>query len=303
MLSVIYEIISPIFLAAAIGFYIGRRFHPDTRTMSTIVLQVFLPALVLGSIAETTLSPEQIGLIAVLVILQTIVMSSIGLVGAWLYRLPPTMRSSYMLGAMLANTGNYGLPVISFTFGERGLQTAVIVMVCTSIVTNTWGIYLATPRGGNPLAGVVNIFRVPTVYVIPIGLYLNFTDHTLPLPAARLVELFSGAAVPIMMLLLGIQLSRITFNKESRGTLPAVGSAVFARLLLAPVSVFLLTSLLGIGGLMQQVMILQLSMPTAVNGAVLITEFGGDPQFITTMILGSTLLSVVTLSLLLPIVL
>ena len=65
---------------------------------------------------------------------------------------------------------------------------------------------------------------------------------------------------------------------------------------------FSLAALLGIAGLARQVSIVESSMPTAVISSVLATEFGSDPEFVTAVILVSTLASSITLSVLLTVV-
>jgi predicted permease len=71
------------------------------------------------------------------------------------------------------------------------------------------------------------------------------------------------------------------------------------RLLAAPLIALALALALGVSGLTRQVSIVQSAMPTAVFSGVLATEFGNDSDFVTAVILVSTLLSILTLSVLL----
>jgi hypothetical protein len=98
-----------------------------------------------------------------------------------------------------------------------------------------------------------------------------------------------------MLLILGLQLSRT----RVRGQIGPILLATVTRLAVAPLVAFPLVALLGLSGLARQVSIVEASMPTAVMGGVLATEFGGDAEFTTAVILVSTLASIVSLSVLL----
>jgi predicted permease len=136
-------------------------------------------------------------------------------------------------------------------------------------------------------------------YATALGFLLNTLNLSLPLPLERMSGLLSQAAVPVMLIILGLQLSRMPL------VLNRVGPILLAtalRLVAAPLIAFLLAYLLGLSILTRQVSIIQASMPTAVMAGVLATEFGNDAQFATAVVLVSTLASIITLSVLLYIV-
>ena len=149
-LQVAYDVILPILLVAGLGFWFGRRFHPDPRTLSRAAIYLFAPALVFRSSANSTLEPGEIGQI---VIFSVLLFGSMSLIGYWLARsqksLSPATRSAFTLSVLMSNTGNYGLPFVEFAFGQPGLQIAALMLVMNSIMSNTLGIIwrrLAQPR-------------------------------------------------------------------------------------------------------------------------------------------------------------
>ncbi len=296
-LQVAYDVILPILLVAGLGFWVGRRFNPEPRTLSRVAIFLLQPALAFQSSANSTLQPGEIGLIAFFVVTLFVVT---WLVAYGLARtqpdLSPATRSAFLLGAMMPNAGNYGLSFVEFAFGAGMLPIAVLVFVTHQILGNTLGIYLASSGTASVRQGILNILKVPIAYATLLGFVVNFTGFQLPVPVARSVGLLSQAAIPIMIILLGIQLARISIRVDLRAQYRALALASSTRLLVTPLLVLLLTALMSISGPTRDVLLVQLSGPTAVYATLLATEFGSDAQFVTATIFITTLASVLTLS-------
>jgi malate permease and related proteins len=296
-LQVAYDVIVPILLAAGLGFWFARRFDPDPRTLSRIAIYLFSPALVFQASANSTLQPGEIGQILVFVALLFVVIALLGHVLASTQRaLNPATQSAFILSVLMANSGNYGLSFVEFTFGQEGLQIAVLVVVMTSIMSNTLGIYLASAGTASVRQGIINVLKVPMPYATALGFLVKFAGIELPLPVMRSVDLLSQAAVPIMIVLLGVQLAQISLRGEFRALSGSLALASATRLLVAPLVIILLTALMGISGLTRSVLIVQLSTPTAVYATLLATEFGSNAQFVTASVLVTTLASLLSLS-------
>ena len=151
-----------------------------------------------------------------------------------------------------------------------------------------------------------HVFKVPILYAALLGLLLNLLDIKLPLILERsILEIAANASIPMMLALLGLQLSRISFKRQENGeaTLAtnaiAVGLAASLRLLIAPIIGFALASLFGLTGLTFKVAIVESAMPTAVLASALATQFGGDAKYVSMVTMVATLASVLTLSVLL----
>lgn len=296
-LRVAYEVILPILITAGLGFLVGRVFAPDPRTLSRVAIYLFLPAIVFSSSANSSLQPGQIGQIIVFVVALYVVLTTVVMLLSRTQRhLGPALQSAFILSALMGNSGNYGLSFVEFAFGADGLSIAVMVLIMTSIMSNTLGIYVASSGTASVRQGLFNIIKVPMPYAILLGFIVKFGNITLPLPVERSVGLLSQAAVPMMITLLGVQMARIASLSEVRSLYKPVMLASATRLLLPPVIILALTGLMGITGLTRDVLLVQLSTPTAVYGTLLATEFGSDARFVTAAIFVTTLASLVTLS-------
>jgi predicted permease len=233
-----------------------------------------------------------------MVVLLSLTMALIGWGQARALGFDRKLESAMMLSVMMINAGNYGLALNNFAFGAAGLQRAIIFYIGSSLINNTLGVFLASRGTASIGRSLLNTLLVPLPYATILGLVLNFGQFSLPLPVDRAVSLLGQAAVPTMLTILGLQLSRTSLRGKSK----PLFLATTTRLVVAPVIAFGLVALLGMSGLTRQVSIVQSSMPTAVVTTIIATEFGSDPEFTSAVILISTLASVVSLSILLTLI-
>lgn len=297
-LSITYNVLGPIFLIVGLAVLIDRRFAPDPRAFSRVVIYLFSPFFIFNGIARSDLQATEIGMIVAMATLSVLLMALVAWGLARLFRFDRKLESAFMISVILINAGNYGLPVNEFAFGAAGLQRAIIFFVVTSVASNTLGVYLASRGTASIRQSLLNVLAVPLPYAAILGLIFNARSVVLPLAIERVVTLLSQATVPCMLIILGLQLS----HTSVKGRLSPILLATATRLGIAPLIAFPLAALLGLSGVTRQVSIIQASMPTAVMGGVLATEFGSDAEFTTAVILVSTLASIVTLSILLALV-
>lgn len=295
LLRLFAEHIFPILLVATIGFTLQRLLKLDPRPVSQLTFYILSPALVFELLVGSDIGGSQVlGMmaLAVLVVVGTAVIS---LGAGRLLKLQPSMAAAFLLSATFMNAGNYGLSLNQFAFGETGLAWASLYFVASVMMINSLGVYVAARGRRSSLAALRGLAKVPAVYAIPLALGVNQLGLALPLPIARPVELLAEAAIPVMLLILGMQIAAAGFS-EHRGLLTAVGGI---KLLIAPGLALLAAPVLLTSSLAQQVAVLESAMPTAVMSTIIAIEFDVEPTFVTGAVLVSTLISPITLTALL----
>lgn len=298
-LEIAFNVVAPVFLVAGVAALVGRVYNPNPRVLSTLIIYLFTPFLVLDGIAHSDLVADEIVQIGAAVILLSVVMALLAAGVARLIRLDRKAESAFIITVVLINAGNYGISLNRFAFGDSGEQRAVVFYVVSAVVANTLGVFLASRGSASLRESLLNVFKVPLPYAAVLGLVINFGGITLPVPVDRAISTLGDAAVPGMLTLLGLQLARTSV----KGRLQPIALAAGLRLIVAPAVAVGLAALLGISGLMtRQVVIVQSGMPSAVMSGVLATEFGSDAEFTSAVIAVSTLASLVTLSVLLSLV-
>ena len=111
-------------------------------------------------------------------------------------------------------------------------------------------------------------------------------------PVFEAVEIVGSGAVPLMLLLLGMQLARTSIAQGMR----IAGLAAFIKLVVAPIIALPLANWLGLAGPTLQACVVEASMPTAVLTTVLAIEFDAKPKFVTSVVFLSTLISPISLT-------
>ena len=117
-LSVIYNVLAPIFLVIGLAVLIDRRFAPDPRSFSRVVIYLFSPCLVFGGVAHSDLQVEELGLIMAAAAVSSLLMAVVGWGIARLFRFDRLLESAFVLSVFVVNAGNYGLPLNELRFGR-----------------------------------------------------------------------------------------------------------------------------------------------------------------------------------------
>lgn len=297
LLPIFLQTLLPVFLVAATGYGLASRLEIDSRSIGRLLFYLATPSLVFRTLYRSQLDfavLQQVALVAV----------SVGLLSGtlgWLVSRGQNRqrRAALILTSAVSNNGNMGIPISFFAFGEIGLALGSIYYVVTSFLSNTLGVVIASSGQTTVATALRQSLRVPVLYAAIAGLLLNLLQSELPQSLFRAIDLLADAAIPGMLILLGIQLRKAPLTR-----IPAVilhSSAV--RLLIGPILAGLLCWFLSIDGVERNVLILQAGMPTAVMAAVLSTEYDTEPELVATVILVSTLVSMVTLSILLWLIL
>jgi hypothetical protein len=248
--------------------------------------------LVFNLLVRSHMTLLQFGRTALLAVLVAAAMGLVSRLAAVPLRLSRPELSAFLLVVMFSNSGNYGLPVVLFAFGAEALAHASVFFITGSVMTYTIGVFLAAAgrrSGRQALAGVV---RVPAIYAIVAASLVVIGGISLPVAVMRPIGMLSDAALPMMVLVLGMQLERATIPKRPG----VVAAAVALSLLVAPMVALALAWSLGVAGPARQAGVVLASMPAAVVTTILALEFEVAPAFVTSVVFATTLLSPFTLT-------
>jgi predicted permease len=292
LLPIFANDILPIFVLAAIGFLLARYSGVEARSLSKVTFNALSPCLVFHLLVTSTISGAEFGRMALFCVL---VMGTIGVLArlaAMALRLDRPDTIALMLVVMFSNGGNYGLPVAMLAFGSQALAFASVYFVSSSVLTYTAGVFLAASGRRSVGQALWGVTRVPTIYAVAIAFVVISLRVPLPDAVLRPVSLLSDAALPLMILVLGMQLERAARPERVSTVVTAVGLSLFATPLLG----WLFARLLGLEGAAMQAAVLQASMPAAVVTTILALQYEVAPSFVTSVVITSTLLSPFTLT-------
>jgi predicted permease len=199
---------------------------------------------------------------------------------------------AFVMVVMFSNGGNYGLPVVRFAFGSEALTYATIFFLTGSVVTYVAGAFFAGSHRSKLAGALDKVWRMPSPYGVAVALLVLAMGWQVPEAVMRPVALLSDAALPVMILVLGMQLERAVWPPRPGIVIAAVGISLLA----APFVALGLTSLMGISGPARQAAVILSSMPVAVVTTILALEFELSPEFVTSAVFLSTVASPLTLT-------
>lgn len=292
LVSILVSDILPIFAIAGAGFLLARYAGADVRTLARIVFFSLLPCLAFRLLVTSTASGPDVGRLILLAVLIMLTMGLVGYLVAKGLGLDGKYLRAFLMVVMFSNGGNYGLPVVRFAFGPEALTYATIFFLAGSVTTYVAGSFFADSHRGRIAGALEKVWKMPSLYGVALALVVLAIGKPVPEALMRPVGLLSDAALPVMILVLGMQLERAVWPARPGIVILAVGIS----LLVAPLVALGLTSLFGISGPARQVAVILSSMPVAVVTTILALEFELAPEFVTSAVFVSTILSPLTLT-------
>jgi malate permease and related proteins len=293
IIQVLTQNIFPIFLVAGFGFALRRWQGLDKQTLSSAVFYCLSPCLVFALLVNSELPGEELTHLALFTVLSIVGMAVLGFGVARLLRFARRDTAALMIMLMFVNGGNYGLTLNRLRYGDDGLARAMVYYVTSTLVLYTIGVLLASLGELNWRQTMARLGRLPVVYAAVLAIVVYRFNIPIPAPLMRGVEVAGAGAIPVMILVLGMQMADLHGQFNWRLAVPAIS----LRLLLGPVLAVLLAGLLNLQGLSRATAIIEASMPTAVITIILATEFDLQPTAVTSIVVLSTLLSPLTLAL------
>ena len=302
LIQIFSQVMVPILVIVGAGYVSRRVTDFDLEPLSRVSLYLLSPALIFTSLVEAKIAGGQtLRVIAFGVLLVAVMAGLTRAIGGVLGSSRET-KTALMLCTMFTNTGNYGLPLALFAFGQRGFEGAILFFVVQATLVQTLGIYLASSGRGGWRAGVSTLFKTPQIYAVGAALVLRWIGPesvtepgTVAADLYRGISLMGDATIPLLLVILGAELARA---KVDTGDALGISLATGIRLLAAVPISYGLAYALGLDDLNTKLAVVLGSMPTAVNVSLLALEFDIRPNLVSSIVIVSTTLSFVTLTVL-----
>lgn len=288
----VLEITAPVFLLGAAGFtWVRAGYEYPTQFVTRLAMTLAVPCLIFTALVGAEIAPQALASLSLAVALCYAIIAA----SAWgivlIFRLDPR---AYLAPLTFGNTGNLGLPLAFFAFGDTGLGLAVVVFAIMAIIMFTAGLWM--------IAGVQNPARVlkePILWASILGVASLMAGWQPPQVAMNSLGLIGQMGIPLMLLTLGAAVARL---KPAR-VLPAFGLSAIKLSIGLTVGIGVGFAV-GLTGVPLAVLILQMATPVGVTSYLMAERYKTDPDAAASLVVTSTLLAIValpiTLSFLLP---
>ena len=290
---IVFGQVVTLFLLVGVGFFLAKKELLSAETagqMSFLLLYIVTPCVIVNCF-ETDWDAAMLGTLgkAVAVAVGSFVVYDL-LSGLFFRRRDPDQGAPLRFGAVYANTGFMGLPLVLAVLGNDALIFAAIIMVTFNISSWTHGVVLMGGKQAfSPKKAILNPGVVGTV----IGLPLFLLRLRLPGPIDGAVGYIAGLNTPLAMIVVGSQMARTNLGSTFRRVELYQASAV--KLVLIPLLTALLLVPLHLDPLFYCTAVILSAAPSAGATAMFAERFGRDPAIAAQLVSLSTLLCVVTL--------
>ncbi len=283
MIAEVAAVLAPVFVMAAIGYAWRLTGAPfDMPFVTRIIMYVAGPCLVFTSLSQLTLPLTQFWEMVGAMIIVTLCVAAFSALLIKLLRLP---QRSFLPALTLGNTGNLGLPLCLFAFGQEGLGLAVAIYVTNSLLQFTF-----VPLLHTRVSLVRTLFSTPMLYGAVAGLVVVSGDVRVPTWLANTLGAIGELLIPLMLMALGNTIGGLKANNLPR----ALGLGT-ARLVISFAVAVAVSFVLGMRGVAQGVLVLQGAMPAAVFSYLFAARYERDADDIAGIVLVSTLLGALAL--------
>ena len=304
-LFILLHNILPIFVVIIVGFILGKKFKLDVKTLSKLNFYVFVPSFIFTDLYKSDISLKlmDVVLVTALVFICNLIIPFI------ISKVRKHDRD--FVGAMtnsicLFNSGNIGIPLVTLVFSSApfiiggktpylalALTCQILIMTFQTIMSNTLGFINAGRATVDLKTAIIRVLKMPAIYAIALAFLLKLVPYDLVnIPVWPSLTYMGDALIPVALITLGIQLSKTKFKLSN----PDVYISNFFRLIISPLLALVFIYILGLHGIMAEVLIIVLSGPTAVNAALIAVEYDNHPHFVSQAVFTSTLFCSITMT-------
>jgi predicted permease len=284
MMQQIFGIVFPLFAIVALGYLYARRHAPDMAAANQINLDLFVPALIFHVLSDKSFELQQFGELA---LAGAVIILGSGLIAWPVARLLGYQTSTLVPPMMFSNSGNMGLPLALFTFGEAALPAAVVLFIVENSLHFSVGV-----RMMDRTTPLLSLLRVPMVAAAIAGIAVTTLQVGIPPALGTAIEMVAQVSIPLMLFSLGVRLLQINLEEWKIGLLGA---------LLAPLSgllvYLLLAPWLALSELQLKLLLLFAVLPPAVLNFMVAEQYRQEPERVAAIVMMGNLAALVVIPL------
>lgn len=290
VLPTVLNVVLPVFLLASLGFaWVKIGWDYPLEFVTRLSMTVAVPCLIFTALMQTEIDPAALSALSIAAVVAYGVVT-IG-IAAVLWAAGLRMRD-YLAPLAFGNTGNLGLPLVMFAFGDVGLSYGVVVFAVMAIFSFTFGTWVVA--GGGSLLKLV---QEPMVAATILGAVFLWQGWETPVFLTNGLELAGQMAIPIMLITVGVAVAGLNPGRVGRAVLLSLAKLVICTGLAFAVGKWFALDPVAFG-----VLVIQVGTPVAVTSYLIAQKYGADAEAVASLVVVSTLISVVALPLILAFV-
>lgn len=294
LFTIITEIIGPIFIMIALGYFIQIKFKLDLSTLAKLNIYLLAPGFIFNALYHTNLDGDLFFVVLSFLILFVIVLAMVSTVLAKMLKMDNEKATIFTNSGMFFNSGNYGVPVNELVFSgdPYAMSIQVIALTFQNIFLFSYGIFSLSKNQEGKWKALLGYFRMPVLYGLLFGVGFNYFNVAVPNVILVPANYIAGAMVALALITLGAQVAVI----QVKAGFFDVYLSMLLRLVIGPILAYFMIQIAGIEGTMAKALFITSSMPTSVNSSIIAQEYSRYKDYAAQTVLMSTLFSIITVS-------
>lgn len=301
--QLVFSAVLPIFFVIGAGALARRLGWLDTeadRSLMTVVVNLLYPALIFSIILGNDALRQPSNLILPPLVGLTTVVGGFGLAMLVARKFKIGDQKECRTFAFTTGIYNYGyfpLPIIALLFDRE--TTGVLLVHNLGVEVAMWVLgvgFILSPS--DPKSIWKRVFSGPVIAIL-VAVPMNYfkVDQHLPNSALETINLLGQCAIPLGLILIGATFMDLAKETKitSRLNIPITASVL--RLGILPAAFLFIAFILPLSTELKCVIAVQAAMPCGVFPIVLARHFDGSPEVALKVVLGTTIISFLTIPL------
>ena len=282
MLWQLISIVFPIFAIVLVGYLYGRRHTPDMAAANRLNIDIFVPALIFDVLTAKNFD---------LASYQSLAIGGIAVIlGAAVIAWPVAKLAGYQIKTFLPpmlfnNSGNMGLPLMLFAFGEQALPAAVVLFIIENTLHFSVGMKII-----NNGSSLLSLFKIPMLLATMLGLLVSIMGWHIPQLLAEPIGMLGQISIPLMLFALGVRLIHIDLSDWKIGLTGAIVSPLSGLIIAIPIGY-----LLELPAQQQAMLIVFSALPPAVLNYMIAERFDQEPKLVASIVMLGNLASIIVI--------
>jgi predicted permease len=288
-LDILSRVTLPIIAVIALGYLLQPRLKLDVGTLNRVQVYVVMPAFLVHFLATAKQPIAVVWPVVYFGVALFMILVPLGWLSAIVFRQRSSLGPMMGLGTAYANVGFFGIPVTQLAFGPDDLIYISVMTALTTVLLCTVGVWLmAPPSSGDRFGKLKTAFGTPMIPSVVIGLLLKAFEVELPAVVTQPMQFLGSIFTPLALYTLGAQVA--SARSVRLEPVPQILMLVLT-FLAAPALSWYLCDLMGLAREIRDVLVVAAATPVGVLITIFAAEYRTEPEFISTAVVVSTVLS------------
>ncbi|MDD3816564.1 MAG: AEC family transporter [Thiovulaceae bacterium] len=191
------------------------------------------------------------------------------------------------VSALIANTGNLGIPLCIAIFGEESIPYTTVINLMNVFVVYTVGVFYYSRGSFDVRTSLLNILKLPILWAALVAIVLSVAGYRPDGVILNTLMMGAYASMTMQLFLFGIYMHGAQIRLISKKLIAWV---VAMKFLIVPAVTFAVLSFVDISQTLKGIIFIEMLMPLAVANVNLASLYDCQPKTVTVLTFITSLL-------------